>query len=164
MRNIILVIVLLITGVVGGCDGAGRQLVKVGKSNIEASTGNLIALWMTYRDKEDVAIVVTEPYAVYMEWRGDDKLFYLYDNVQKITYKTTNFDAFLEGLEGLAAGTKIQRFDTCTATQLYDIPRSKSEKLAATLSDGKLSWATSKINGRDKEIFCYCRSRGFRYP
>jgi hypothetical protein len=103
-----------------------------------------------------------------MEWYKDFKVFYLYDNIQKITYKTSNFDIFLEALKTLPEGTEIQRFDSCTVTRLYDIPRSKSEEMTSLFTDRNLRWATSKITGRDKEIFCTCadecESSGLRYP
>lgn len=157
-------IILLSIVMIVGCNNPNTHLKKVQKSNVDPTTGNLIAFWLKYRDSEDKPAIVTEPYAVYMEWYNDVKLFYIYDNIHKITCKTTNFDVFLEGLKTLPVGTEIQRFDTCTATRLYDIPRSQSEKLAKTLSDRNLRWATSKVNGQDREIICYCESSGFRYP
>lgn len=168
MKKSVSVILILASLIISGCNNPKKQLIKIQNSNIDPVTGNLIVLWIQYHCNTEKPVIVTEPYAVYMEWRGDFKLFYLYDNIQKITYKTTNFDIFLEGLVSLPQETEIQQFDSCTATRLYDIPRSKSEKLMSTLSKNKLRWATSKINGGDKEIFCtcadVCESSGLRYP
>lgn len=150
--------------VIGGCSNPNTQLVKIQKSNIDPKTGNLIVLWLQYPNDKEEPVIVTEFYAVYMDWYKDFKVFYLYDNIKKITYKTTNFDIFLEGLKALPEGSEIQRFDTCSRPRLYDIPRSKSEEMTSVFIDRKLRWAISKINGRDKEVICYCESNGFRYP
>ncbi|MEN8128264.1 MAG: hypothetical protein ABFR90_10755 [Planctomycetota bacterium] len=157
MLKRISIILLLASVMIGGCNNPNTHLIKIQKSNIDPKTGNLIVLWLQCRRcGKEGPIIVTEPHAVYMEWYKDFKVFYIYDNVQKITYKTTNFDVFLEGLKTLPEGTKIQQFDSCTAPRLYDIPRSKSEEMTSVFIDKKLSWATSKINGGEKEIFCTC--------
>ena len=168
MKKIHSTIFLLFIVIIGGCHNLNTQMVKIQKSNIDPKTGNLIVLWIQYRCEQEKPVIVTEPYAVYMEWYKDFKVFYLYDNVRKVTYKTTNIDVFLETLKSLPEGTEIQRFDSCTVTRLYDIPRSKSEEMSTLFNDRNLRWATSKISGRDREIFCTCADKceasGLRYP
>jgi len=136
---------------------------KVQESNINPETGNLIALWVMLPEKEE-AIIITKPYAVFMQWYGDVKQFRFYDNIKKTITKTNDFDAFLARLAAMPKGTEIQKYDTCTVSQLHDMPQSEHEKLKSILHERNLKWAISEVNGREEKIFCTCRSKGLRYP
>ncbi len=168
MTRFILVCVLFVGAV---CAPAGCQKRSDAESAsppaapaaVDPASGNLVAFWLQYPDKEE-PVLVTEPRAVLMVWRGGDKKFYLFDNTAKAVFKTTNFDAFLRQLDELPHGVRIQLFGTCTAPLTYDMPPEKWQQLMQTLEKGKRGWATSKVNGLKREIICYCETRGLRFP
>ena len=145
-----------------GC-AAKQSHQTVTPANIDSQTGNLIAFWLDYKSGEK-AVIVTEPYAVLMVWQGDEKHFYVYDNKAKKTYIMSNFEAFLEKIKQLPNGIEIQRFDTCSASQVCDMPTEEWQRLTQVLRAGGRKWATSKINGLDHEVVCTCLSTGRRYP
>jgi hypothetical protein len=132
--------------------------------NIDPKTGNLIAFWLQYPEhlaypEKEKPILVTEPYAVLMVWLGNEKRFFIYDNTKKETFKTNDFDTFLKQLNTIPKGTAIQKFDTCTATRTYDMPRADANRLEKVMTGNTLTWAdTSGF------LICYCESTGFRYP
>ena len=133
-----------------------------GKGNVDPETGNLIAFWLVYQDREE-PVLVTEPYAVYLEWFGDVRRFYIYDNQAKHTVKAKDFDEFLKRLQGLPEGIAIQRFDTCTVSRLHDLPKEHWQRLKAALNSGRRKWAISR-GGMNHEIICYCETVRLRFP
>ena len=138
--------------------------------NVDPETGNLIAFWLVYPDnpeyypQKEKPVLVTEPYAVYLEWLDDARRFYIYDNVTKQTFSTSDFEAFLKQLGSLPQDIAIQRFDTCCASRTYDMPAQARQRIRKIMQSGGRKWATSAATGWDRQIVCICESTGFRYP
>lgn len=126
-------------------------------------TGNIVAFWVGQVDREK-PVLVTETYAMYVEWTDSEKRFYLYDNGAKLMFKTSDFKKFLARLDKLPHGIEIQRFDTCTVSRMNAMPLEQFECLTGIMKRGNRKWATSAINGLDYEVVCYCESKGFRFP
>ena len=108
--------------------------------------------------------MVTEPYGALLVWIGDERRFCLYDNTRGQTFSTTDYDAFLAAFERLPRNIAIQRFNTCTAPRTLDMPPEQYRRLVDVMAARNQTWATSRVNGLDTEIICYCESAGFRFP
>ncbi|MHC4563278.1 MAG: hypothetical protein ACYS8X_10955 [Planctomycetota bacterium] len=155
-------VALLAVLVVGGCVSEPAP-VSAERDNVDAESGNLIAFWLQYPDREE-PVLVTEPYAVFIVWLEEEKLFFVHDNQARRTFKTTDFDEFLSKIRQLPRDIAVQRLDTCTNSQAYKMPPAAAAQLAEAMKSGDRTWAISKANGLDHEIICYCETTGFRYP
>ena len=176
MRTTICAALFVVMLVYTGCDkGPGiRPAAEAGEEaaavNVDPETGNLIAFWLVYPDnpehytQKEKPVLVTERYAVYLEWLDDVRRFYIYDNVTKQTFSTSDFEAFLKQLGSLPQDIAIQRFDTCCASRTYDMPAQAREWVREIMQSGSRKWAISAVTGWDHEIVCICESTGFRYP
>ncbi|MCD4825964.1 MAG: hypothetical protein K8S55_15340 [Phycisphaerae bacterium] len=153
----------------------------VESSHVDPKSDNLIALWIPVR-ADDFAqtkklklkpVLVPQPYAMYMFWwdtkqlpKGKpDKVFLFYDNVNKKSYQTCNYGEFLTFLSRVPQDIDILLIDTCTASQTRYMPPKERKRLEDVMQSGNRRWATCKINGRKRMIFCYCEAKGpFLYP
>lgn len=172
--------VVLIAGgclLLSGCEGTGPKEISgtepslaVESPHVDPETGDLIAFWLLYPDnpkyypQKEKPVLVTEPYAVYLEWLDGVRRFYVYDNVKKRVFGTSDFEAFLKQLGSLPEGIVVQRFDTCCGSQIYDMPAEARERIEDAMQSGTRKWATSAVRGGNREIVCRCESIGFRYP
>lgn len=142
--------------------------------NVDAKTGNLVALWLLYPEQygerwpdkypdSKSAVVVTQPYAIYMEWKGacypkNTQRFYIYNNVTKKTFKTTDFGQFLKKLDCLPENVKVHNIDSCTVSRSVDMPRAERKQLEQVMKNGNREWFTGYLG------FCRCESIGFKFP
>ena len=155
-----------------GC--ANTDLRFTDLKNIDAKTGNLIALWLLYPEHYEEkwpnkypdskrAVVVMQPYAIYMEWKGErypknTQRFYIYDNMTKKTFKTRNFDQFLKELDCLPKDVKVHNIDSCTVSRSVDMPKAEQKHLEEVMKNGNREWFTGYRG------FCRCESIGFQFP
>jgi hypothetical protein len=137
---------------------------------VDRDTGNLVAFWLEYPDRPEYypnreeAVLVTEPYAVFLTWTDRERRFYIYDNSAKTYFKTSEFKAFLMQLDKLPQGIEIQYFDTCCDGNAWAMPQEKREQLRAVMAQGARGWAPSTAGGFDHEMVCTCETTGLRYP
>ena len=125
---------------------------------VDTKTGHLVAYWVKYPDMEE-PVLVTKSHAVLLVWGGGyGRQFFLYDNVEKQIYKTTDFDKFLRQIDQLPHGISIQFFDKCCAPFACDMPQAEYQKLQKVLKKGNRKRTTSGF------ITCTCESHGLRFP
>ena len=163
---------LILVSIVCGC--ANTKSKSVDLKNIDAKSGNLIALWLLYPERYGKdwpdrypgcksAVLVTEPYAIYMEWKGETypqntQQFYIFDNVIKKTFKTSDFDHFLKEFARLPENIKVHNIDSCTVSCSKDMPSAERNRLELAMKNGNREWFT-EYGG-----FCRCESIGFEHP
>ena len=143
-----------------GCSQPTDPIIMEGQ-NVDPDTGKLIAFWLEYRDRSE-PMFVTEPYAVFLVWIDDEKVFYLYDRDAKRTIKTEDFDVFLAELSKLPEGAAIENFVTCTVPRTYDMPDEAAARLTEIRSARNLTW-TGVTEGLHCTMFCICEP-SIRYP
>jgi hypothetical protein len=119
---------------------------------------------LKYPDKTEKPVLVTEKYAVFLVWTGNEKRFCVYDNAARRTFKTADYDEFLGELGRLPKGVKVQRFDTCTVPRTCDMPPSEWKRLEEVMKSGGREWAVGSEGDLRCEVVCYCESSGFRFP
>ena len=129
----------------------------------DPASGNLIAVWKEYDDRT-VPVVVREDYAVYMVWLQDVRRFIVYDNTKGTVFSTRRFGEFLTRLSKLPIDISIQRFDTCTVSRTYDMPRKERARLKEVMRDGNRKWAINPVRNSQQWLICYCETKGMRYP
>ena len=139
-------------------------------SHIDSKTGNLIAWWMTKYEgaakgeaRPRVPVLVTHPYAIFIQWRdeesdpnsADRRVFIFYDNVAKKSYQTESFDAFLNVVANQPHDITLLQHETCTASRC-SMPKEAWERLEKVLTDGNRTWAVNPVNDTRFQIDCYC--------
>ena len=157
-----LLLVVAVVSFLAGC-GKPNPVVPAQAGTVDTKTKHLVAYWVKYADREK-PVLVTEPYAVLLVWGGYGKQFFLYDNVEKQIYKTTDFEKFLRQFDQLPKGVSIQYLDKCCAPFAYDMPPAEYQRLQQVLKKGNRRWAINPIDGARCFITCTCESRSLRFP
>ncbi len=136
-------------------------------SHVDPKTGNLIAWWMARREGtpkgELVPVLVTHPYAIFIQWpseeyypdSADKRGFIFYDNVAKKSYQTRSFDAFLDVVAKQPRDITLLKFDTCTVSRDY-MPKEQRDQLEKVLAEGNRKWAVNPAEGARTMRVCYC--------
>ncbi len=139
----------------------------VESDHVDPESGNLIAWWMTRREGlpkgELVPVLVTHPYAIFIQWpsekihpdSADKRIFIFYDNAKKKSYQTRDFDAFLKVVAAQPHDISLLQFDTCTVSRAF-VPKEQWNQLKKVLAAGNRTWATSTGGPAHKQLVCYC--------
>lgn len=141
--------------------------VVVESEHVDPESGNLIAWWMTRREGtpkgELVPVLVTHPYAIFIQWpseeyypdSADKRTFIFYDNVKKKSYQTRDFEAFLKVVAAQPRDISLLQFDTCTVSRAF-VPEEQWNQLEKVLAAGNRTWATNPAEGARTIRVCYC--------
>lgn len=151
-----------------------KQVIE--STRVDPETGNLIAWWMTRREGtpkgQRVAVLVPCSYAVYIEWpneqwcpnSADKRIFVFYDNVAKKSYRTNDFDTFLNILAAQPRDIQLLQFDTCSGPRCW-MPEQQWNRLEKVLAEGNRKWGINPVEGARTIRVCYCAFDGnFIFP
>lgn len=116
-----------------GCRTAGLETISgpatpapVENSPVDPETGDLVAWWMSRTEGtpkgELVPVLVPHPHAIFIQWPKEEwfpdsagkRLFAFYDNVQKKSWLTRDFDSFLAVVNRQPHDITVLQLDTCT--------------------------------------------------
>ena len=140
-----------------GCAEPGAG-VRYKAGIVDPKTQNLVAFWIQYRDRAEEPFVVTDPLAVLTVWCSYGKRFFIYDNIKKQIYKTTDFEKFLQQLNLLPRNVSIPRISKCAASFSHDMPADQAKRLQQVMEKGGRKWAPTCFTA------CTCESSGLRFP
>ena len=133
------------------------------KSLLGRSGDDLVAFWLQYRDGEE-PVPITGSYAALMIWNDQERRFYLYDNVKKRTHKTDSFERFVEYVERLPRGARVQRLNSCGAPFAYAMPEADWQRVQEALRKRDCTWATNPVTDDKCFTICICETIGLRFP
>jgi len=103
----------------------------------EDKTGDVIAFWIHRGEtSQPVTVGLDYDYGMITIWTDRERMFYLYDNVEKRFFKTGDFDVFLRQLEGLPPNITLHWMTKCQAGFAWNMPEKAEGKIKNILSSG----------------------------
>lgn len=170
MKKIILIILMaFLAAAVGHTGETSPEKSKFRSGWTEAQTtseGNLIAGWLEYKGDKgqggaqpDRPIEVESPYAILLldcQWR-EQKGYYIFDNVSKSYFATTDFERLLKELGRLPNKCSLEELRTCTINSRDRLTEQQTAQLENVQNRKQF-----QISGVLRNV-CYCESSGIRW-
>ena len=139
------------------CPSTGREAnassrPAAGPAATRPADGKLAIVTLKYADRER-SVCLPNDYGFLVEW-GDTSppQFFLYDKPRGRIEHTTDFDAFLAGLQRFPTGARVDRVDKCCAPFAWAMPDDSRKRLADVI-DRK---AFRLIDDKDGHFITIC--------
>lgn len=141
-----------------GCLSFRSDSIPWHRGVVDPATRRLIAFWIL-RPTGDEPVTVDRDYGMVIIWDEHLRRFYLFDNLRKTYFVTTDFRRFLNELENLPQGMDMDWPDTCTVPRCWKMPAAASRRLSAAMAEHHQFDTRSSDS---PHIACYCESDGIK--